>query len=445
MQVFKIAFRNLNRNKKRSVTLAVAAAFTFFVATSALGLGAGMIKSLGDQLTALGGGNVWVISSFRNEAGKELASSSMYGEQKKLIDEALADSGLAVKYKIHRSSSGGLLIFGSKSMGSNIFGVYSDEPLLKDTVAFKEGSFEEMKKCENAIVLSELLVKEMNLALNDTLLFETTDANGKQTVAEFTLKGILINQSLISSATACYANIDYINKIQGVENAKDAFSYAAFYLEEGKSDVEGALALEKALRAKGADVTSREKAMKENPKNPRTSLNTQLSKDDFTGYRFSVRCVYDESPGYATFFTKMRLAVFAALFVLLLFTMIGVSNTFRMVVHERRREIATMRAIGASRSTVISIFLSEASLLMTIGALSGFVLSLILMTILGAIHFPATSAFSVFTYAGHIKWILYPLDVVMWLVILVGITAFIVYKTSKKSAQTVVASGLLAD
>lgn len=445
MQVFKIAFRNLSRNKKRSITLAIAASFTFFIATAGLGLGAGMIKSLGDQLTALGGGHVWVLSSFRDANGKEYSASYMYDKEKKLIEEAVKESGLKVKYRTYRSSSYGQLIFGSKSMGINIFGVHADEPLLTATTAFREGSFEEMKKCENAIVLSELLVKEFNLALGDTLLFETTNVEGKQTVAEFTLKGILLNQSLLSSALGSYANIDYLNKIDGVKNDRNAFGYATFYLEEGESDTASALALEKALRAQGLDVTNREKAGKENPKRPKSAIMQQLGKDDFKGYRFAVVCVYDESPSYMSFFTKMRVAIFAGILVLLLFTMIGVANTFRMVVHERRREIATMRAIGASRRTVVSLFLAEAAFLMTFGALAGFVSALILMMILGAIPISPTSTLSVFSSGGHIRWILYPTDALLWLAVLVVITVFIVYKTSKKSAESVVAHGLLAD
>ncbi|MQY77227.1 MAG: FtsX-like permease family protein [Spirochaeta sp.] len=54
--------------------------------------------------------------------------------------------------------------------------------------------------------------------------------------------------------------------------------------------------------------------------------------------------------------------------LLLVITMVGITNTFRMIMLERTREIGTMRALGMQRGSVRNIFLSEA-LFIAIGAL----------------------------------------------------------------------------
>ena len=50
-------------------------------------------------------------------------------------------------------------------------------------------------------------------------------------------------------------------------------------------------------------------------------------------------------------------------FILLVITMVGITNTFRMILIERTKEIGTMRAFGMQRHVVRNVFLMEALLL----------------------------------------------------------------------------------
>lgn len=80
-----------------------------------------------------------------------------------------------------------------------------------------------------------------------------------------------------------------------------------------------------------------------------------------------------------TFFTVIGL-------VALLAGAFGVINTMMMSIGERTREIGTLRAIGATRSQVLQMFLSEAFLIGLIGALVGVFIGIIV-----------TAAFPLFT------------------------------------------------
>ena len=64
---------------------------------------------------------------------------------------------------------------------------------------------------------------------------------------------------------------------------------------------------------------------------------------------------------------------------LILFTIVavGITNTFRMVVYERTREIGTMRALGFQRSQTRLLFLVEALLLSLSGVTAGMILAVI--------------------------------------------------------------------
>ena len=68
------------------------------------------------------------------------------------------------------------------------------------------------------------------------------------------------------------------------------------------------------------------------------------------------------------------------LIVILLIVMIGVSNTYRMVLYERIREIGTMRALGMTGKDTKKVFTSEAVMLCIIGAVAGLILAIIGMS-----------------------------------------------------------------
>ena len=59
------------------------------------------------------------------------------------------------------------------------------------------------------------------------------------------------------------------------------------------------------------------------------------------------------------------LAIFT---ILLVITAVGITNTFRMILIERTKEIGTMRAFGMQRGMVRNVFLVEALLLSAGGA-----------------------------------------------------------------------------
>jgi putative ABC transport system permease protein len=67
---------------------------------------------------------------------------------------------------------------------------------------------------------------------------------------------------------------------------------------------------------------------------------------------------------------------------------IGVANIMFVVVRERRVEIGVKRAMGAHRMHIISQFMSEAALLVGLGALFGFLFAVLVVKLVGLI--PAT-------------------------------------------------------
>jgi len=73
--------------------------------------------------------------------------------------------------------------------------------------------------------------------------------------------------------------------------------------------------------------------------------------------------------------------------VLFLLVIIGILNSMSMAVHERRREIGTLRAIGMKRRQLTRLLLAEGVSIAAIGALAGAVVAGIASIYLGGIGF----------------------------------------------------------
>lgn len=82
------------------------------------------------------------------------------------------------------------------------------------------------------------------------------------------------------------------------------------------------------------------------------------------------------------FFSTLRLMLGGVGSVALLVAAFGVANTMTMAILERTREIGLMKAVGATDSNVLTIFLVEAGLVGLIGGLSGIGISLLAQRII---------------------------------------------------------------
>ena len=69
--------------------------------------------------------------------------------------------------------------------------------------------------------------------------------------------------------------------------------------------------------------------------------------------------------------------VYALLLLAILISLFGIANTLALSIHERRRELGMLRAIGMSRRQVRTMIRYEAVITALIGAILGMVLGLV--------------------------------------------------------------------
>ena len=141
-----------------------------------------------------------------------------------------------------------------------------------------------------------------------------------------------------------------------------------------------------------------------------------------------------ELPQIQIVFGYVHLITTIILIVMLVIVMVGLSNTYRMVMYERIREIGTMRAIGMTRKDTKSLFLREALFLTSISAIFGLILSIIVLAVMSLI--PVNSdALSMFLNNGHFSFVISPVTIILQYLLLIVLTLLSVRFVAKKAAS----------
>lgn len=181
-------------------------------------------------------------------------------------------------------------------------------------------------------------------------------------------------------------------------------------------------------------VTSRLQAVQTNPTNAMAGINTQLKNQDWDGDMYSVFSFNDQVPTIKQILSIVQYVSLGVLVLLFLVIMIGISNTYKMVIFERIKEIGTMRAMGLKQKETKSIFMWEAVLLSFSGAIVGFVLAIIAMSVLSLFRFTGQEL-SLFLHNGHWTYVLNAGGILLKLFIVVLLTILAVRSSAKKASM----------
>ncbi|MBP7480509.1 MAG: ABC transporter permease, partial [Spirochaetaceae bacterium] len=333
MNTAGLAFRNLSRQKKRSFLLGGAVAFGFFIVTIVDALAAGSIRNFSEQFAFLFGGNVLVGGAEKN--GEKI---SQVTRDDTMLREVLAESGINYQFDSKRTITYGTMIFEGKKAQTNIFGCdFEKETYFEKIMTLTNGSWDNVSN-PKSIILSESVAKDLKIEVGDSLLVQLNTISGQATFGEFTLAAVSKDVSLIGSIAA-YCHIQYLNELSGL--APDEFYIYSIMLNEQAEQDRAAQILE-GLIAKRAPVTNRLEALKTHPSNPITGINKQLEETEWEGTKYLVQTFNDEVPQIKQILGTVKYVSLGILVGLFLIVMIGISNTYKMVIYERIKEIGTM-------------------------------------------------------------------------------------------------------
>ncbi len=440
MNIIKIAFRNITRQKKRSILLGSAVAFGVLIIILLNGFTAGLKETMKENFTSLMGGHVYVNGKVVLPSGKIV---NMIGDRD-ILDKALSPIADEIAEVHIRAQSGrSEIIFGSKSTSLLIYGVnWNDEKLLKKTLTVLDGSFKALSD-PKAIVLPKKIADKLQVRAGDSVLVRLDTVTGQRNVGDFTVGAITSDPGSFSFISAGYANITYLGELLGLKPG--GYQYMNLYLKDiNRMDV-----VAKKLRDELRKTALLEEDTPEDTNNETHQRSMGFMMGGSTtavkpwkGTKFSVTTLNDVMAPVLQMIRILNMVSLTLFIILLTITMVGLLNTFRMVLIERTREIGTIRAIGMQRKDVRNIFFFEALFLSLAGAAAGLVLALIGMAVGGAVTFSANSNMGIFLLNRHIQFIASVPGILLIIVILLLMTLVAVYLPARRAARLKVADAL---
>ena len=431
MSIIKIAYRNVERQKRRSNLLVGAIAFGVFVIVMVNSLTSGIINNTQKNYTSLLGGHVYISGQELLESGRVVNRI----DDTDILDKVLPGVEEHITGVFKRSSARGEIIFGSKSTRLSFSGVHWDsEEELLDTLIVNEGSLEEISN-PSAILLPDSIAEKLGVLVGETVLFRFDTVTGQKNVAEFTI-GAIIKDTGSFGISSSYGDIHYFNPLLGLEVDEyqnlnlqlddiQSMELVAGYLEEKIGEL-APLELE--------EETDEESDGQGGP--PMMSFGiTQTSDEEWEGTRFKIMTLNDFMDVVIQLVGILNGIATGLFIILLTITMVGLINTFRMILIERTKEIGTMRAVGMLKKDVKSIFLLEALFLALKGALVGIGIAIAGSLGIGLITFPDDSPLMFFLEKGQLSMPIVPVQMLGVVIQLSLITLLSAWLPARNAAK----------
>jgi putative ABC transport system permease protein len=424
MEIVKLALRNLSRQKKRTFLLGGAVAFGLMIVTIINGFAAAFVKNVSENFANLEAGHVFVEGVEKSASGRE---NSIVRDDE-LIMKAAQEAKIPAKYITKRSSFQGTLLYEGRSAELAISGVdFAQETFLPDRLVFKEGGLKGMGD-KQGVIISEPIAKRLGVAPGDRILVQLKTYTGQQNVGEFAVAGITFDSGIIGNMSG-YANKAYVNELLNL--APEEYQTVGFYLPSLDGMDKYGADLYAALKTK-VQVFDKSTTAKENPIQ---AMMEQSKKETWTGVKYRVLTLNDILSQVQQIVNVLNTVSLIILIVLFVIIMVGITNTFRIIMYERIREIGTMRSMGMQRNEVKNLFLFEALFLALGGAIAGLILAGIVMGVVSLVNFGLNSPLFIILKNGHMTFRMEAGRTILDIVIVACLTLFAAYLPARKAAK----------
>jgi putative ABC transport system permease protein len=424
----RISLRNLSRQKRRSLLLGGAIAFGIMIVTLINGFAGAFIENVSENFAYLMAGHVFVQGAEKTASGKRI---SVIRDDKSIFD-AISKANLSYSVVTKTSEVNATLLFEGSSIRQNLTGLdLANSPFLRERLVLEKGSWDAVKK-PNAIIVSDKIAKKLNVLPGDTVLAEFQTITGQNNVGEFSVAAITVDASIVGSVMA-YTNISYLNSLIGLKDGE--YMSLGIMLSNLKDASAFSSKLSSSMKGQGLQVFDNKTSTDNGSSTPFMAMLQNQQEETWSGVKYRVYTIDDIMSQAKQIVVALDTASLVVLIVLFAIIMIGITNTFRMVMYERIREIGTMRAVGVQRGEIRSMFLYEATFMAIGGAIVGIALAMAAMFFLGLINFGMNSPAFLIMKNGHLSFYLPPLRAIGNVLIIAVLTLLAAYFPARAAAK----------
>jgi len=338
-EYFNIALRNIRTRLLRSWLTILGIIIGVFLIVSLLSLSEGMKSTINQQLQAMGGEMVMVMP------GTDIFSSMMFGGAKLQKEDIEAiKKAKGVDIVIGYSYIGAIARYEGESKQIAIAGFSPWKEGLDVMSIFQGWSLREGKWPSKG---NQVLIGQQ---VADKIFSEKVKAGSKIVIKgrKFEATGILNSLGSQQDDSMVYMDMNIYQDITGEK--RGTASYAMVKLEDGADENVVAEAIEERLK----ETRKRRLGTDEADFSVITSEKMGELADNILGI--------------------IQIVIIGFASIAIVVGGIGITNSMFTSVRERTKEIGIMKAIGATNSAILSIFLIEAGIIGILGGVGGLVL-----------------------------------------------------------------------
>ncbi len=395
MTWFKLAFRNVFRQKKRSFLLASAIAFGMLSITLLNALTGAMATAVKTNFSTAIGGHVYITGEVISPRGY---STSLI-DQTAILDQVIKNLPVPIMQVKPRSNAQVQLVNGSAVTRTSISGIkLENEPTLFTKLRVMQGDMRALQQPGNiAIPLNR--AKDLNVRLGDKVLVKGATNTGQQNLLEWTIVALFADQSSFGRSNS-YASIVTVNNLLNIP--ADQYQQVNLVLQDLNHMATATAELNLAL-TREASIKPQDDDGLVGPMRRMMGSNRTLVENPWQGTQFEVTNLDDVTENVMAIVRGLDWVAKLIFVIMLVITLVGISNSYRMVLLERVAEIGNMRAMGAQANNVFRLFIYEAVILGMIGIALGLILALAGVATIESLNFAdSRGPARMFTVAGHL-------------------------------------------
>ena len=330
-QTFKIAYRNLWRNKTRSLLSALAVGVGMSLLLLMVSVLEGEMRGALQNSIRLQTGHLQIRPASYEENRISLKWEDLIADPDQIVGKVKSLSQVTVATP--RLIASGILTLSDESKGVQIIGIEPDsaanQPFRDGMIA---GEFIQADDREG-ILIGNILADKLKLKVNDKVNLLVTTSNGDVDEQLFTIRGVFTTRTPGFDESTVFMPLAKAQTITATENHASTI----FVLLQNSEDAEP---VAQALQSGNLKILT-----------------------------------WREQNQFVVQFEDYANAFFIILYLIVLgITATVVTNTLVMAVFERTREIGILAAIGMKGSGIMAQFLAEAALLATGGVISGLII-----------------------------------------------------------------------
>ena len=248
---------------------------------------------------------------------------------------------------------------------------------------------------EDGIIISLPTANQLNAKMGDMVIIETETRLGQRNTGNFIVKGI-VNDSSIFGYYKAYISRVSLNRL--LLYGDGDCSTVGFFLDNPSDSEKGRAALHMALSGKvlaGPLVRDRDELDIEGDK---TWMGNKIFLLTLPVYLSEISDLLD----------AMNILAYFLYGMMLLIVLVSAVVTYRLVMHERTKEIGIMRTIGFLGNDLRLVLWTEIIALGVISLFSGFLLARIMSGALSLVSFSWFPGFEIFLKGGKLKAMFLP-------------------------------------